>query len=184
MNHNQVHVILAVVGAAAGTAAAVLPFTWGVSPLEASTWPDLWWAGVPFFLAWPTAAASLRWIQNGMRRRSERMLAYLAGATGLGITLFFLIMSLAESLPSQSQEWISLSIPFIVIAAASHAIKRVGLGFGPVLTLQLGYIANALYCLVSSAGEWQTGAFCGAATTAIYITQTALIARTVDVRPD
>lgn len=176
--HRRAHLVLTAAGAIAGTATVVLPFTHDVSPAGAAASKELWQVGIPFFLAWPTTVASLHWIHNGMPRRTERMIAYAAGAAAFAASLSFLIQWLLDTLPSETREQFAVAMPFVVGLSAVPATRATaGRAFGPVLAMQLGYVANALFCLTSFVGEWQVGAFCAVATIAIYVMQIAMVMR-------
>ena len=46
--------------------------------------------------------------------------------------------------------------------------------FGPVMALQVAYVANALLCLIEFFGKWQAGAYCTLVVTVVYLLQIIL----------
>lgn len=172
--------MLAAAGAIAGTATVALPFSYDVSPAAALMSPELWSLAAPFFLAWPVAAASIRVTRNGVLHRSQRKLAFLTGAAAFVAASISVFKLLSDRRPETAIDVITVATPPLALALAMLAGRHIArAAFGPVLVLQLAYIGNAWFCLLLFLDDWQFGAFCAVATTAIYVAHIVTVNRVV-----
>lgn len=166
--------VLTALGAMSGTVAIVWPFALGTSPLDAWHF-ELYRPLVPAFLTPPAVAAvSVRWLTARSLRRVERHFTGVVAAASGFSTLVFFSRGILEGWPLTIQEWASLLVPCFVLAAAIWfcATSSVSRDLKAVNALQAAYAANAAYCLIAFAGQWQVGAWFALATVTIYGLQT------------
>ena len=183
------HLVLTVAGIN-GIVGLFLPFTWATSPLEA-VFNDPWQIGLPFFLAIPASAASIRWIISGSFSRPERTIAYVVGASMAGVTLYTWFWGIGRELlfgsygPTTAQEWVqcvlTLMIPPLVLTLGVYFLvrnSRMGFsgGFNPMMAIQLAYIANAMLYLLLFFGGWEPGAYCVLIASLAFVLQIVLVA--------
>jgi hypothetical protein len=147
----------------AGIAGLFLPFTEGTSPVEAVSDSWLWRLALPFFLAIPASAASIRWIISRSFSRTERVIAYVASAATAGVTLSACFLSVDR--PMTIPNWLATLSPAVIIALGVYLLirnSRMGASreFNPVMAIQTAYVANAALCLFGFFPEWQRGAYC------------------------
>ena len=182
VHHATVHVLLTVAGLA-GIAGMFLPFTSNTSPvdvLDDDMW-GLWPLALPFFLAVPAFAASVRWIISGSLSRLERMVAYVVSGASACATLYFVVVMLADSTgPERIQGWLVMTVPVAILLAGAYVLRRTARAarsrdFSPVLAIQVAFLANAALCLIGFFGHWQVGAHCALVTALAYLVQIILI---------
>ena len=169
----RTYALVSVLGGASGTAAIVLPFTWGIAPLDASV-PNEFRLLVPAFLLTPLiAAASVRWLRTGELRQIERALAVLVGVASAVSTLVFLISGLITQWPETLLEWTAVLLPIVVLVVAGWllACGWADRDITAIAVMQTAFAANSTFCLVGSAGGWQIGAWCTLATLFSYAMQ-------------
>ena len=166
----RAYALLTVLGGASGTAAIVLPFTWGISPLDASV-PNEFRLLVPAFLMTPLiAAASVRWLRTGELRPIERDLAVLAGAATAVSTLAFIVSGLITLWPETLLDWTAMLLPIVVLVVAGWLLTSgwASRDIKSIAVMQAAFAANSTFCLVGFAGDWQVGAWCTLATVFSY----------------
>jgi hypothetical protein len=165
--------VLTVLAGMSGTAAIVVPFTLGVSPLDALHF-ELYRFLVPAFLTPPAIAAVVgRWLRAGSLNRIERLVAVTLGTATALSTFVFLVRAILQTWPETSQEWASLLSSCVVLLAAVwfFAMGTVDRDFRAVVVMQAAYAASGTFCLVGFAGDWQIGAWLSLATLLIYAIQ-------------
>lgn len=145
----------------AGIAGLFLPFTYEASPVRAASDTGFWRLALPFFLAVPASAASIRWIISRSFSATERAIAYIASAAMAAVTLS---VPLSEGRPTTIQEWLAMLSPGAIIALGVYLLirnSRMGLfrEFNPVMAIQTAYVAHVVLCLIACFGEWQRGAY-------------------------
>lgn len=176
-----VHWFLAA-GGLTGIVALFLPFTEGVSPVDAAL-SYFWKIATPFFLSILISGASIRWAVSRSLSRVERWVAYMLSCASAFATLFFVFLSL-NWWPSNAQDWVSRALPVPVLALGAFAvIRNARFGMLPdlsaVMAMQVAYLANSLLCLVGFWGDWgggwQIGAYFVLVASVIYLVQIVLI---------
>ncbi len=184
-NRWNVHLFLAVAGMT-GIVGLFLPFSWSTSPLKAVSENNLWQIATPAFLSVFITGASIRWLISGSFSKAEKAIAYILSVLSTCVTLLFIFSG--GIWPSDVQEWLAYTIPFVVILSGSYLMfknsgKQVLKETNPLIAMQLAYLANCLFCLVSfwppevdkyGLGGWQIGAYFCLAASIIYLIQIAL----------
>jgi len=177
-----VHWFLAA-GGLTGIVALFLPFTWGVSPVDAALSRGFWKIATPFFLSILISGASIRWAVSRSLSRVERWVAYMLSCASAFATLFFVFLP-SNPWPSNAQEWGAWGLPVPVLALGAFAvIRNARFGMLPdlsaVMAMQAAYLANSLFCLVAFWGDWgggwQIGAYFVLVASVIYLVQIVLI---------
>lgn len=165
--------LLTVLAGASGTAAIVLPFTWGVSPLDALSIDEYRFLVPAFLMAPLVALGSVRWLCTGEIRAIEAHLAVLAGAATAVSTLVFIILGVIIQWPETLLEWTAMLLPIVVLVVAGWLLTSgwAGRDIKSIAVMQTAFAANSSFCLVAFAGEWQIGAWCTLATLFSYAIQ-------------
>lgn len=162
-----VKVILSVPGAVG----FFLPFTWGVSPLEAtSNWPSDWdigSLGLVMGLAFFVVLLHLRHASNIGLLWSERFACVTLGVAGS-------LLIAATSVYGVIKDGFGTAHPALIIAAIlpvwvlpaaqSLAVIRFrkvvfGDSAAALAALMVGYLPNAVFCLLAFWKDWDTGAY-------------------------
>jgi hypothetical protein len=168
----------------AGLVTPFLQFAYGESPLSVIT--EAFQGvllGLPFFLAIPISAASLRWMFLGQPARWELGITFgSALITGLGI-LAPMVRLVYEPFSFSPGEWVVLALPLSILALASVYIwrrwrSRMPAAQTAAAAMQFAYCANALLCLAGFWKERQIGAYVTLFTVVIYALQLLLQLRT------
>ena len=165
----------------AGMLALFLPFAFDESPVSAVAGREFWRLAFPFFMAVPVSLGYIRWIITGRLSRAERVFGYLAGGLSACVTLS---LYFGASRPSGIRDWISMVVPLVALAAGGLILwrNRRTDSMNPLVAMQAAYLAHSLLCLISFAGEWQSGAYVTLLPTLYYIAQvTAAHRRTVEM---
>ena len=167
-----------------GIAAIFLPFTYGVSPVDAALQKELslfrLLAAIPFFVGIIVSGASIRWIISGAFSRAEKAIAYLVSVSTAAMPLTFLGLLVGEQgWPPDSRDWLTSAIPLVALLLGVYPLIRNlknqrTVEFSPVMALQLAYIANCLFCLDVFRDDWEVGAYCAIATAVVYLIQISL----------
>lgn len=184
-HRRSAHIALTALGSL-GLVALFLPFSWGTTPLEALLDGDLWRLAFPAFLAPFILLASIRWLGTGRLSPPERFACHLLAGAGLAVLLLDYLA--VRGLPPRLTEWISLIAPLLVLGFGAWIYLRGrtagrGTPFGPILTLQTVYIANALLVLAGFFPEWEVGAYGVLAATMAYAVQIDLVRKTMEGAP-
>jgi hypothetical protein len=171
------HLVLTALGLA-GVVALFLPFAFGVTPPRA--WADwgIWQLALPAFLPTVIVVAGVRWVRSGRLSRPEQLIGYVVGAASAIATLAFYLT--IEDWPSDALTWLSLGAPVVILGFGIRAVARIrqtqeGSEYGPIMALQVAYIANAMLALIAWFHEWQAGAYCVLATVVAYALQIDLM---------
>jgi len=188
------HLSLAVAGFF-GIVGLFLPFSYNTSPMQALLMKEVWPLGVPFFLSVFISAAAIRWIISGSFSKVEKTIAYFVGAAAAGVTLSFIFNG--DSWPSNFQEWLAFPIPIVVFLSGAYLVfrnfrKQVSRETNPLIAMQVAYLANCLFCLVSFwyngnnffSGGWQIGAYFCLAASIVYLIQIVLFSGQKNEIPD
>jgi len=182
VHHATAHVLLTVAGLT-GIAGLFLPFTSNTSPadvLDGDMW-GLWPLALPFFLAVPAFAASMRWIISGSLTQPERVVAYVVSAASACATLYFVVVMFSESTgPERVQGWLVWTVPVAILLIGAYVLRRAlraawSREFSPLVAIQVAFLANAVLCLIGFFGRWQVGAYCSLVTALAYLGQIILI---------
>lgn len=165
-----------------GVVTPFLPFTFfDTSPLYAVKTlvkPDygskIYLLGGPFFLAILVSIASIRLVVFGKPRRSELAIAYCASIVMACATLLTASFGIFEA--NQPIEWYSIALACTTILVGGRLVltswrKGVASGLIAVAGMQAAYVANALFCLILSYGDWLIGAKLTLVTVTVYIAQ-------------
>jgi len=182
-HRSTLHLLLTVVGMT-GIAGLFLPFTYSTSPVEAISDSALWLLALPFFLALPASAASIRWIISRSFSRTDRAIAYVASAATAGVTLsacFFLV-----DRPMTIPNWLATLSPGVIIALGVYLLIRnsrmsPSREFNPVMAIQTAYVAGVVLCLIAFFRDWEPGAYCVLVAALAFVLQIILASAS---RPD
>jgi|GEM_PF-2139146 len=162
-NRSTTQIILTIAGMT-GIVGLFLPFTWGFSPAsEVFRWGFFALSALPAFLSVFASAASIRWIVSGSLSRLEGVIAYVVSAATVGVlSLNYLSI---DSWPSGLQNWLSMSIPLVILLSGVFLLIRnskTGRSreFNPVMVILVAYLAYAALFLIASCGTWEAGAHC------------------------
>lgn len=168
---------LLIIPAVTGIATLFLPFTFDTSPWHAKLDRDLWWVADPFFLTLLITVLSARKLVWGALSPAERIVAYLAGATSIGVWAWFGVTRFSEwSQESQSVMAMTASFAMLVggvVLLICSLRSESGRSLAPVVALEVAYLGNSAFCLVDFAGGWQKGAYYALVTSVLYLVQAA-----------
>ena len=181
----------------AGIASLFLPFTSGVSPawviriffpIKFDSW-FIFSLAAPFFLAFLISAAFLRWMISGFLSRPERIVAYVLSTMMACGTLLYIILGFIEfisDLRPDVQIWFVLFIPLLTLSFGVFTVIKNLRNNGTrevnaLITMQTAYLSNALLCLIMFFEGWQSGAYCVAVTSALYLIQIVLTSAKLEV---
>ena len=180
--HNTVHrptahLALTAMGLT-GVVALFLPFAFGVTPPGALADWGIWQLALPAFLPVVVVVAGARWARSGRLSRPEHLIGYVLGAASALATLAF-YLTIAEW-PSDALTWLSVVAPLVILGFGTWAVARIrktqaGSEYGPIMALQVAYIANAMLALIAWFHQWQAGAYCVLATIVVYALQIDLV---------
>ena len=181
-NRSRIHVSLTLSGTA-GIAAIFLPFTYGVSPVDAALQKELSLfrlLAIPFFVGIIVSGASIRWIISGAFSRAEKAIAYLVSVATAAMPLTFLGLLVGEQgWPPDSRDWLTSAIPLVALLLGVYPLIRnlknqTTVEYSPVMAMQLAYLANCLFCLDVFRDDWEVGAYLAIVTALAYLIQISL----------
>ncbi len=172
-----------IVAGLAGVVAVFLPFTENISPFDTLYGLDdhLWQLGLPFFLALPITAASLRLLLSATLSTAEKIFAYVMSIGA--IIIFFPVFEeyFEEFLSFEVQyaiEFVPIALYCVVLivglAYLVVGLKSRNLGkHAPVTAMQIVYIAHCSFLLtVFYFDSWlQAGAYLTLFTAVVYLVQ-------------
>jgi len=164
--------------ALAGVPAIWLPFAYGTSPASAlfeggffKLWPLAW----PFLLAVPIAAALFRWVASQRLSSVERWSGRLLAAASYCVTCWFYVRTILDNnWPSAASEWFGFSVLIVILTGgAALAVRALRSGRAPdgldaVVMMEVAYLANAVWCLLSFSDELEIGACAVLLTSVVY----------------
>ena len=154
-----------------GAIGFVLPFAYGVSPLEAAMrWPREWplsFFGVVLGLAFFILAWHLRYAVSGRLSRPEMVACVALGIAGsilIAGNLVYLVIGSGWPSPDQTKAWVGLIVAWCLSAAHVLVVLRYHRRFftdsdAAVAALMAGYLPNASFCLLIFIEGWQIGAY-------------------------
>lgn len=173
---------LTVLGAL-GLPALFLPFAMDTSPHRALLDWGLWRLALPAYLVVFILPATWQWLSSGSLSRPARVLGYtLAVAAALLIFLSYLEL---EAWPDGPVQWVAVVGPLLILGFGASVLARVlrpgrPNAYGPILALQVVYMANAMMALGSLFPGWQVGAYCILITLMAYAVQIDLVRKAPD----
>ena len=174
-----------IVAGLAGVIALFLPFTYGVSPLDAllpllSLELEGLLLGGPLFLAIPVTAASVRLLVTGSLSPKVKILAFLmsAGAVLIGIPIFAEVFAehFPTYLPLIGREILFAIFTLTLIAGLLYfvvGLKKRSFGkYAPVAAMQVPYIVHSVALLYEFYWDGlQIGAYLIVLTAVSYLVQ-------------
>jgi len=186
VHRRPAHVALTAIGAL-GIAALFLPFSFGVTPLEAMTGWKLWQLALPGILPLLILPATAWWLHSGNLPPLVRMMSYVLAAVTALDTLS-LYRDLPDSAPFDLQGWVLLLGPIAILAVGAFVLRRVRktgstATFAPILALQVTYLAHAMLACVGEYPRWEVGVYLVLATMGAYALQIDLIRHTPGEAP-
>jgi hypothetical protein len=182
LHRRSAQVALMVLGAL-GLPALFLPFTLNTSPHRALMDWGLWRVTLPAYLVVFILPATKRWLTVGAMSRLARVIGYaLAVAAAL---LIFLSYMHFTAWPENPVQWVAAVGPLLILGFGARVLVgnlRPGrpTAYGPILALQVVYIANAMLGLGASFPDWQVGAYCIVITIMAYALQIDLVRKAPD----
>jgi hypothetical protein len=168
---------------ALGLPALFLPFTMNTSPHRALMDWGLWRVTLPAYLVAFILPATKRWLTAGILSRPARVIGYTLAVAG--VLLIILSYMEFDAWPDGLLQWVATIGPLLILGFGATVIARnlrpgrPG-GYGPIMALQVVYIANAMLGLGSSFPDWQVGAYCIVVTIMAYAFQIDLVRHTPD----
>jgi hypothetical protein len=153
--------VIAIVGSTS-ILALFLPFAYSTSPVEAVSYSETWQLGLPYFLAPLVVLGIVRWIVRGAFSPLERVAAYLAAATATVGTLS--IYFIPWEGPATILEWLAWLFPLVtfslgVLILIRNRSRKLSVDLNPIVAMQIPYLANAGFCLITFYEHWQMGAY-------------------------
>lgn len=165
-----------IVAGLAGVVAVFLPFTENISPFD-TLYRSLWQLGLPFFLALPITAASVRLLLSASLSTAEKTFAYVMSLGAIIILFPFF----EEFFPFEVQyaiEFIPIALYCVVLivglAYLVVGLKSRNLGkHAPVTAMQIVYIAHCsfLLTLFYIDSRLQAGAYLTLFAAVVYLVQ-------------
>lgn len=176
----QLHAALTILGMS-GIALSFFPFAFSYLPIRDVFPPGFlepsWWTVLPcMLLPLPIAIGFTVWLTRGLLPRWWSTSAYIIAGLSVGPFLAGLISDFAFD------DIGNIAYPALFLAAFCAAAglviwgKNRGQRLESLIAMQSVYIVQMQYWLVLAAGEFQTGAWLGAATSLAYLGQIMLVA--------
>jgi hypothetical protein len=176
--HHSAFSIGVAVLALAGVPAIWLPFAYHTSPASAlfehgffNLWPLAW----PSLLAVPIAAALFKWVASGRLSSVERWSGRLLAAASCCVTGWFYVRTILEGdWPSGASEWFGFSVLIVILTGgAALAVRALRSGLAPdgldaVVMMEVAYLANAVWCLLSFGDDLEIGGYAVLLTSVVY----------------